>query len=165
MKSDVVVAGGSDAPIESCSPFTGIHDAIERRSRSDTTGEQYRPEECLTFSEALWAYTVGAAFAAECERDLGCIEDGFAADFAVISRSVLTDVSLLRELQSELVCVGGKVTYFRGEPDEQKEMASSGGATTPGDYIPGKNGARPILPATATPGFGWSACKCCRQKY
>lgn len=162
MKSDVVVAGGSDAPIESCSPFTGIYDAIERRSRSGTTGEQYRPEECFTFSEALWTYTIGAAFAAQCESNLGRIENGFAADFTVINNSVLMNFSLLKELKSELVCVGGRVTYCKGEPDEQEEIASAG-ITTSGDYIPGKNGARPIVPST--PGFGWSACKCCRQKY
>jgi hypothetical protein len=92
----VLDQSGSDAPIESCCPFTGMHDAILRQSkaiellpadndddhesdRDDASGSGagsasaavFRAEECLSFSEALWMYTIGAAFAANCEHVLG----------------------------------------------------------------------------------------------
>ena len=31
----------------------------------------FREEECVTFAEALWMYTVGASIAANCENLLG----------------------------------------------------------------------------------------------
>ena len=38
--------------------------------------DQFRPEEKLTFAEALWIYTVGAAHAAGSEGFLGRLEIG-----------------------------------------------------------------------------------------
>lgn len=64
--SAVYVAGGSDAPIESPNPFTGIYDAMfrtnKKRIKSAESEEAeiiFKPEECLSFSQALWVYTVG----------------------------------------------------------------------------------------------------------
>jgi hypothetical protein len=161
MNSGVVVAGGSDAPIESCSPLIGIHDAIERRSRSSADGEQYRPEECLSFSEALWMYTVGSAYAAQCESDLGRLENGFAADFVILDRTVLENSSSLKDLEPRVVVVGGCVTSYQGA----SFLPSDYSAATPGDFIPGKNGGRSdvLFDINAvSPGHGWSSCKCCR---
>jgi predicted amidohydrolase YtcJ len=70
LQSGVVVAGGSDAPIETCCPFTGMHDAILRQSRDDEE-DIFRPEERVDFAEALWMYTIGAAYAANSEHFLG----------------------------------------------------------------------------------------------
>lgn len=36
----------------------------------------FRPEECVSFAEALWMYTVGAAYAANCEHVLGQVCNG-----------------------------------------------------------------------------------------
>lgn len=59
------VAGGSDAPIESPNPFTGIYDAMFRTNKKRLDGIRgesevvFKPEECLSFSQALWIYTIG----------------------------------------------------------------------------------------------------------
>lgn len=59
------VAGGSDAPVEGPNPFTGIYDAMrrtnKRRLKADKEQEEmvFKPEECLTFDQALWIYTIG----------------------------------------------------------------------------------------------------------
>ena len=42
-----------------------------RRAADAVEGEVFRPEERLDFSQALWMYTVGAAYAAHCEHVLG----------------------------------------------------------------------------------------------
>lgn len=60
----LVVAGGSDSPIEHPNPFTGIYDAIFRTNKHRLqSGEEeeivFQPHECLTFSQALWTYTIG----------------------------------------------------------------------------------------------------------
>ncbi|CAM9101259.1 unnamed protein product, partial [Ectocarpus fasciculatus] len=96
MQDGVWCAGGSDAPIETCSPWVGIYDAIFRERRTvtfctdaaDGSTDVFRPEECLSFAEALWMYTVGGAFAGNCEGSLGRIENGTAADFVVVDPSI-----------------------------------------------------------------------------
>lgn len=62
----LVVAGGSDSPIEHPNPFTGMYDAIFRtnkhRLKSTASAEEeivFQPDECLSFSQALWIYTIG----------------------------------------------------------------------------------------------------------
>lgn len=63
--SALYVAGGSDAPVESPNPFTGMYDAMFRTNKkrlklSETDKEEvFKPEECLSFSQALWIYTIG----------------------------------------------------------------------------------------------------------
>lgn len=62
--SILVVAGGSDSPIEHPNPFTGIYDAMFRTNKhrlkaADEEEIVFQPQECLTFSQALWTYTVG----------------------------------------------------------------------------------------------------------
>jgi len=84
----VRVAGGSDAPIESCSPFTGIYDAIMRRARGGD--EVFREEERLCFAEALYLYTLGAAAASHSERLLG---EGYAQ--CMHAQLMYSDTSLL----------------------------------------------------------------------
>ena len=42
-----------------------------RREADAVIDEVFRPEESLTFSQALWMYTVEAAYAAHCEHVLG----------------------------------------------------------------------------------------------
>jgi predicted amidohydrolase YtcJ len=57
------VAGGSDAPIETPNPFTGMYDAIfrsnKRRLKAGEKETVFHPHEALTFSQALWTYTIG----------------------------------------------------------------------------------------------------------
>lgn len=63
--SGVYVAGGSDAPIESPNPFTGMYDAMFRTNKNRLKSSEgdaeivFKPEECLSFSQALWIYTIG----------------------------------------------------------------------------------------------------------
>ena len=167
------MAGGSDAPIESCSPLLGMFDAIYREARSsckdgdeeevmndsttlDSAGkergidrltithpEAFRAEEALSFAEALWIYTLGAAYAAGCETFLGSLEVGYAADFVIIDADVLNDNRLLATMKPHAVVVGGIISYSRDSvpSDETPQFCSE--VTMAGPYIPGKNGRRP----------------------
>jgi len=79
----IIVAGGSDAPIETASPLVGIYDAIHRRSRVDES-EIFKSEECLTFAEALWTYTIGGAYACGMEHLVGQIKPGKIFCFRIL---------------------------------------------------------------------------------
>ena len=114
------MAGGSDAPIETCSPFTGMYDAIFRTDRNCPIGKElsavsgddvFRPSERLSFSQALWLYTVGAAYACKSEHVLGQVEEGFAGDFVLVDPAVLDTHSLLRDLAPDVVVVGGMLKH------------------------------------------------------
>lgn len=123
------MAGGSDSPIETCSPFVGMYDAIFRMDRhvasgsststngadeSKTSAEEvdvFRPSEKLSFAEALWTYTVGAAYACGSEKVLGQVKENYAGDFLVVDTAVLTNHSLLKELTPDVVVVGGHLKH------------------------------------------------------
>ena len=55
-------------------PLAGIHAAVTRRRADGSPGaEGWRPEQRLTVEQAVRAYTLGAAFAAGREAELGSI--------------------------------------------------------------------------------------------
>lgn len=150
MQAGVVVAGGSDAPIESPNPFEGIYDAIFRESRDSPTraphtpstspsisniptpdpAHIFHPHETLTFSQALWMYTVNAAYATNTEHCLGRIQRSFAADLVLVDREIEHNWRLLLGCRPLMVFVGGHVV----------EGVGGEGNLMQGDYIPGKAG-------------------------
>ena len=76
---------GSDAPVESPNPFWGIYAALTRRLPGESlSSPDWYPEQHLTVQEALQAYTLGAAFAAGKENQLGRLLPGFYADLVVL---------------------------------------------------------------------------------
>jgi predicted amidohydrolase YtcJ len=145
LESGVVVAGGSDAPIETPNPFVGLYDAMYREGR-DAPGRgvaqsvpdpdyQFLPQECLSFSQALWAYTVGAAYAAGADSYLGRIQEGFAADLVLVTKDVVSDPRTLLHSSPRLVLVNGRVIFSQSQADASGPFSSMGGP-----FIPGKAG-------------------------
>jgi predicted amidohydrolase YtcJ len=82
----VLLAFGSDSPVESPNPFFGIHAAVTRRRADGTpSAKGWYPEQCLNIDEALHAYTTGAAFAAGLEDQLGKLAPGYLADLLILN--------------------------------------------------------------------------------
>ena len=154
------VSGGSDAPVEHCSPFLGIHDAIHRRGRGAMSDEVFRPEECLSLNEALWIYTAGAAYAAKAEHILGAIRVGYAADFVVIDPKVFIQTALLKTYEPHMVIVGGQIVFQKENYSDIQYISQSIDSchlqkNLDGPFVPGKNGN------IHRQGNIWS-CKCCQ---
>ncbi|GAB4470685.1 MAG: amidohydrolase [Anaerolineales bacterium] len=85
LEHGTVLAFGSDAPVESPNPFWGIHAAVTRQRADGSPSEQgWIPEEKLTLTEALRAYTLGAAYAAGMENRLGKLSPAYYADLIVL---------------------------------------------------------------------------------
>ena len=113
--ADVVLAGGSDAPVEEPKPSLGIYDAVFRQKAprdAENIGDPattFRPEECLRVGAAIDAFTVGSAWAAGRDESMGKIEAGFCADFVVMAddADVVTDPSLWLKADFSQVWVGG----------------------------------------------------------
>lgn len=132
-------AGGSDAPIEDASPWYGIYDSMFRTNqwRLGSDGSEaatvFRPEEKLSFEEAVGLYTTGASYAAGYEAWLGRIAVGQVADLvlmkvpSVTSTTEATTWDWLMTQQPSLVIVGGHVSYVHTDATRmiQREDAES----------------------------------------
>lgn len=87
LRAGARLAFGSDAPVESPDPFLGLHAAVTRRRLDGSPSpEGWVPQERLEITEALAAFTEGAAFAAGAENEQGRLEPGFFADLIVVDR-------------------------------------------------------------------------------
>jgi predicted amidohydrolase YtcJ len=84
----VVIPAGSDAPVEAIAPLAGVYAAVTRQHPGGKPPGGYWPEECLTRSEALRAFTSWAAQAAFAETWAGTLEPGKRADLVVLDRDI-----------------------------------------------------------------------------
>jgi hypothetical protein len=104
-RAGITVAGSSDAPVITADPLIGIRDAIVRRTAG---GHVLGPAESLTARDALALYTTQAAFAMHREDEIGSLEVGKRADFAVLDASPLDmDPERIPDIQVLATVLGG----------------------------------------------------------
>ena len=104
-RAGITVAGSSDAPVITADPRLGIRDAILRRTGD---GRVLGPAERLTARDALALYTTRAAFAARREDEIGSLEPGKLADFAVLDANPLdVDPEQIPDIGVLATVVGG----------------------------------------------------------
>lgn len=84
LDAGALVALGTDYPVEPLDPVPNLFTAVTRRSPREPTGPAFVPEQALTLTEALAAYTLGAARAAGRGDVLGRLAPGYLADLAVL---------------------------------------------------------------------------------
>lgn len=101
---DVVIASGSDFPVEPSNPFFGLHAAVTRQDRESQPEGGWRSEERMTREEALRSFTLDAAYAAHQDKVLGSLEKGKWADFILIDQDYFTipatDIWKIKVLQT-----------------------------------------------------------------
>jgi len=71
----------SDAPVTPLGPLFTAWCAVNRQTM---TGRTLGAAQCITVPEALYAVTMGAAFTLKMDHEIGSIETGKRADFAVL---------------------------------------------------------------------------------
>ncbi len=84
----VPLAFGSDFPVESPNPFPGLSAAVSRQDPSGQPAGGWRPQERVSFAQALAGFTRGAAYAGFAEDRIGSLEPGKYADFILVDRDV-----------------------------------------------------------------------------
>jgi hypothetical protein len=91
------LAFGSDWPVSSPNPLEEIHVAVNRclstnlgRPDTDETTRPFRPEERISVTEALAAFTTGVAYVNGDEHLLGVLDVGRQADVAVLSQDIMS---------------------------------------------------------------------------
>jgi predicted amidohydrolase YtcJ len=82
--SGVRLALGSDIPMDTCDPLRILHAAVARKDDATPDRPAWTPRQALTLSQALWGYTVGAAYAGGQEARQGSIAPGLLADLVVL---------------------------------------------------------------------------------
>ncbi len=109
---NVVLAFGTDYPVESINPFRGLYAAITRQNEAGT--RTYQPQEKITLQEALYAYTQASAFAENQEKKKGRLEPGFLADFIVLDHDIMAASTTPQQLLHTKVLrtvVSGETVY------------------------------------------------------
>jgi predicted amidohydrolase YtcJ len=115
LSSGAVLAFGSDAPVETPDVLQGIYAAVTRRRGDGYPGpEGWWPEECVSVEEALYAYTLGAAYAGGEEASKGSLTPGKLADLTVLEQDIFTLAAhQLPTTQVSATMVGGEFVYRR----------------------------------------------------
>jgi predicted amidohydrolase YtcJ len=88
LEAGATLAFGSDAPVESPDPLLGIHAAVTRQRPDGQPEGGWYPEQRLSRTEAVHAYTLGAAYSSGEERDRGSLSVGKIADLVVLSQDI-----------------------------------------------------------------------------
>lgn len=116
LDAGTALAFGSDAPVEDLSPLAGIYAAVTRRRPDGFPGpEGWYPEQKITAYEAVYAYTLGAAFAGGEEAIKGSLVPGKLADLVVLDRDILSvELELILSTQVIGTMVGGVWVYGEG---------------------------------------------------
>lgn len=106
---------GSDWPVAPLNPFAGIDAAVNRRTLDGKHPGGWFPEQRITVAEAVQAYTLGSAYAAHREQELGSITPGKWADFVVLSRDIFApeERDRIADTRIVLTVVAGRVVYER----------------------------------------------------
>ena len=91
MKTGVVIASGSDFPVEQPNPMLGLYAAITRQDVNGNPPGGWAPDQRMTRMEALQSFTINAAYAAHMEHELGTLAPGKLADLVVLSGDVMTE--------------------------------------------------------------------------
>jgi predicted amidohydrolase YtcJ len=110
LNHSVMLAFGTDYPVEPVAPFRGLYAAVTRRGEDGK--QEYFPEQRLAMEQAIAAYTTGSAYAEFAEKDKGLLAPGMLADFVVLDRD-LTAVPATQILGTRVLrtVVGGKTVY------------------------------------------------------
>lgn len=112
LKQGTVIAGGSDFPVESPNPFYGLYSAVTRQDHDGRPPGGWYPQQDMTRTEALRAFTWGAAWARHAEDRLGTLEPGRWADFILVDRDIFTEpAARIWSTQVLQTWVGGKRVY------------------------------------------------------
>ena len=72
------------------------------------------PEQVINIKDAVYAYTMGSAYANFCENNRGPISPGKYADLVVLSQDIhRVDPDQIKDTNIDLTMVDGQIAYSR----------------------------------------------------
>lgn len=111
-----VLAYGTDFTVAPLLPTRGIWRAVHRTTDDGVPEGGWNPGERLTLEEVLTACTLGSAFATGREQELGTLEVGKLADFAVFEDNffdIIEDRARMFAQEAVMTVLDGRIVYQR----------------------------------------------------
>jgi predicted amidohydrolase YtcJ len=109
LASGVIIANGTDVPVEDEDPVANFHCSVTRRMKDGTL---FYPDQKMTHAEAIASYTRDAAYAMFQEDRLGSLAPGKLADITVLDRDIMTvPDDRIPGTQVLYTIVGGTIAY------------------------------------------------------
>jgi len=88
LKSNGILAIGTDFPIENIDPFMSIFSATERKNSDNFPSKGFLPNEAITLEDCLKGMTIWASISAFEENRLGSLEVGKDATFVIFEKPI-----------------------------------------------------------------------------
>lgn len=108
----IPLALGSDAPVEIFDPLRILHAATMRNDTVTPERPPWLPDQALPLAQALWGYTLGAAYAGAEEDTKGSLTVGKLGDAVILREDILNvPQEKMRNNGVEATILGGKVVY------------------------------------------------------
>ena len=108
----IPLALGSDAPVETFDPLRILYAATMRNDTETRQRPPWLPDQALPVTQALWAYTLGAAYAGSEEDSKGSLTVGKLGDAVVLREDVFSvPQEKMPENGVQATIVGGNVVY------------------------------------------------------
>ena len=109
--SGAVLAFSSDWTVAEMDPMQHLYTAVTRRGRREED-PPWVPEQSINIEDAVYAYTMGSAYANFCDDNRGSITPGKYADLVVLSGDLFTiPVEQIKEITVDLTMVDGEVVF------------------------------------------------------
>jgi len=107
----IPIALGSDSPVETFDPLRILYAATLRRA-PNIARPAWLPDQALPISDALWGYTLGAAYAGGEEQLKGSLTVGKLGDAVVLREDILhTPQEKMADNGIQATILGGNVVY------------------------------------------------------
>jgi hypothetical protein len=114
LDSGATLAFGSDWTIAPLDPLTGIYAAVTRRTLDDKNPDGWQPQQKISVTETVRAYTVGSAYAEFAETVKGSLTPGKLADLVILDRDIFT-IDPVEIMDAWVACtiMDGKIVFAR----------------------------------------------------
>jgi predicted amidohydrolase YtcJ len=111
-QAGATLALGSDVPVDTPDPWRILHAAINRQNDAEQDRPAWLPDQALSVAQAMWGYTVGAAWAGGQEARQGSLAPGKLADLIVLSEDPFTaSPERIGQTQVLATLVGGQLVH------------------------------------------------------
>jgi predicted amidohydrolase YtcJ len=111
-QAGIPLALGSDLPVDTADPLRILHAAVTRQNDQEHGRPAWISDQALSVQEAVWSYTMGAAYAGGQEELQGSLEVGKLADMVVLDDDPFKiPPERLAEIQVAATLVGGDLVY------------------------------------------------------
>lgn len=106
------LAFGSDWTVATLDPWWGVYAAVTRRTLDDKNPNGWYPEQKISLTESIEAYTMGSAYAEMSEAKKGSITIGKLADMVLLNSDLFAMApESLKDVKPVYTIVGGKIVY------------------------------------------------------